>query len=242
MRGSAGSAFGAVPEDEQRPRMRWPAARHNRLILSGIDGFTMGVSTPAPSYREGGRPVTDHVHARHRGGKERSTAILDVSGLRWASEQNVVAARLGRCPGVLEVEVNPVAQTATVLFDPARTSLAELRAKVIECGYHCAGQSVPAHICDPMDEPDPPPADHEERATDLPVRHDGADRRPRPPSTTPRRRGRPARHDGPRRSRGTAFPARHDGPRWACRDVDGRDGRPTCATGSWWRCCSRSRS
>ncbi|MEV6859459.1 heavy metal translocating P-type ATPase [Streptosporangium subroseum] len=104
--------------------------------------------------------MTDHVHARHRGDKERSTAILDVSGLLWASEQNVVAARLGRCPGVLEVEVNPVAQTATVLFDPARTSLAELRARVIECGYHCAGQSVPAHICDPMDEPDPSPACH----------------------------------------------------------------------------------
>ncbi|WP_371784498.1 heavy metal translocating P-type ATPase [Streptosporangium subroseum] len=104
--------------------------------------------------------MTDHVHARHRDGKERSTAILDVSGLLWASEQNVVAARLGRCPGVLEVEVNPVAQTATVLFDPALTSLAELRARVIECGYHCAGQSVPAHICDPMDEPDPPPAGH----------------------------------------------------------------------------------
>src|SRR5688572_14962349 len=113
MRGSAGSVFGVVSEDEQRPRMRIrrTTARHNKLILSGIDGFTMGVSTPAPSYREGGRPVTDHVHAPHRDGKERSTAILDVSGLRWASEQNVVAARLDRCPGVLEVEVNPVAQT-----------------------------------------------------------------------------------------------------------------------------------
>jgi Cu2+-exporting ATPase len=57
---------------------------------------------------------------------------------------------------VLEVEVNPVAQTATVVFDPARISLAELRTWVTECGYHCAGQSVPSHICDPMAEPDPP--------------------------------------------------------------------------------------
>ncbi|MFF5209559.1 heavy metal translocating P-type ATPase [Streptosporangium sp. NPDC000396] len=104
----------------------------------------------------------DHIHARHSGGKERSIAILDVSGLQWASEQNVVEARLGRRPGVLEVEVNPVAQTATVVFDPARTSLVELRAWVIECGYHCAGQSVPSHICDPMDEPDPPVASHGE--------------------------------------------------------------------------------
>ncbi|MDR0346356.1 MAG: heavy metal translocating P-type ATPase, partial [Nocardiopsaceae bacterium] len=88
----------------------------------------------------------------------RSTAVLDVRGMRRASEQNVVAAVLGRRPGVVEVDVNPVAQTATVVFDPGRTSLAELRRWVTECGYHCAGQSVPAHVCDPMTEPDPPPA------------------------------------------------------------------------------------
>jgi P-type Cu2+ transporter len=87
-------------------------------------------------------------------GKERSTAVLDVRGLQCDSEQNIVAA----VPSarVLEVAVNPVAQRATVVFDPARTSLAELRRCVIECGYHCAGQSVPAHACDPMAEPDPP--------------------------------------------------------------------------------------
>jgi len=72
--------------------------------------------------------------------QERSTAVLDVRGLYWASEQNVVAAVLGRRLGVLEVEANPVAQTATVVFDPGCTSLAELRGWVTECGYHCAGQ------------------------------------------------------------------------------------------------------
>ncbi|WP_328690319.1 heavy metal translocating P-type ATPase [Streptomyces phaeochromogenes] len=90
--------------------------------------------------------------------KERSTAVLELGGLRWASQQNVAAAVLGRRPGVLEVEVNPVSETATVVFDPNRTSLAELRGWVEECGYHCAGQSVPAHLCDPMAEPDPPAA------------------------------------------------------------------------------------
>ena len=47
---------------------------------------------------------------------------------------------LGARPGVLEVEANAVAQTATVTFDPRRTSVAELRDWVIECGYHCAGR------------------------------------------------------------------------------------------------------
>ena len=56
-------------------------------------------------------------------------------------------------PGVLEVEANPVAQTATVTYDPSRTSVAELAGWVRDCGYHCAGQSVPDHICDPLAEP-----------------------------------------------------------------------------------------
>lgn len=84
-----------------------------------------------------------------------NTVVLDVSGLHWASEQNVVNAKLGRQPGVHHVEVNPTAQTATVGFDPAVTSVADLRQWVIDCGYHCAGQSVPHHICDPAAEPGP---------------------------------------------------------------------------------------
>jgi Cu2+-exporting ATPase len=48
------------------------------------------------------------------------------------------------------VEANPVGQVATVSYDPNRTNLGELRAWVRECGFHCAGQSVPHHVCDPM--------------------------------------------------------------------------------------------
>jgi len=73
-----------------------------------------------------------------------------------ATESSVVERVLARRPGVLRVEANPVAQTATVTFDTAKTSVAELRRWVEECGFHCAGQSVPEHICDPLMEPDPP--------------------------------------------------------------------------------------
>ncbi|NBM20718.1 cation-translocating P-type ATPase [Streptomyces sp. GC420] len=105
-------------------------------------------------------PDTDGRHPRGTAGpvEDRSTAVLDVRGLSWASQQSTVAAVLGRRPGVLEAEVNPVAQSATVVFDPRRTSLAELRRWVEECGYHCAGQVVPSHLCDPMAEPGPPAA------------------------------------------------------------------------------------
>ncbi|HZJ49428.1 MAG TPA: heavy metal-associated domain-containing protein, partial [Actinomycetota bacterium] len=81
---------------------------------------------------------------------ETKTVVLDTRGLNWATEKNLVEAVLGRRPGVVEVEANPVAQSANVVYDPGRTSIAELRDWVEECGLHCAGQSVPNHICDPM--------------------------------------------------------------------------------------------
>jgi Cu2+-exporting ATPase len=82
-----------------------------------------------------------------------ATTVLEVSGVHWASSKNVAESILSRRPGVLAVEVNPVAQTATVTYDPATTSLRELASWVEDCGYHCAGQSVPQHLCDPWADP-----------------------------------------------------------------------------------------
>jgi copper chaperone CopZ len=81
------------------------------------------------------------------------TAVLEVSGVQWASEKAVAESVLGRRPGVVSVEANPVAQTATVTYEPARTSVKELSAWLRDCGYHCVGQSVPHHVCDPELEP-----------------------------------------------------------------------------------------
>ena len=83
------------------------------------------------------------------------TAVLEVSGVQWASQKATVEAVLGRRPGVRSVVANPVAQTATVSYDPAETSVAELAGWVRDCGYHCAGRSVPSHVCDPLIEPTP---------------------------------------------------------------------------------------
>jgi len=91
---------------------------------------------------------------------KRVTAVLDVHPMLRASEKVRVEVVLGRHRGVERVEANPVAQTASVVYDPSRTSLEELRRLVEECGYHCAGQSVPEHLCDPEMEPDPPHAGH----------------------------------------------------------------------------------
>jgi Cu2+-exporting ATPase len=92
-----------------------------------------------------------------------ATVVLDVRGLVFASERARLEAVLGRRPGVVSVDANPVAQTATVRFDRDRTSVGELTRWVTDCGYHCAGLSVPGHVCDPMAEDargEPPGHDH----------------------------------------------------------------------------------
>ncbi len=83
------------------------------------------------------------------------TAVLEMAGVQWASSKAVAESVLGRVPGVVAVAANPVAQTANVTYDPAVTSVADLAGWVRDCGYHCAGQSVPDHVCDPMAEPGP---------------------------------------------------------------------------------------
>ncbi|WP_206447737.1 heavy metal translocating P-type ATPase [Agrococcus sp. KRD186] len=80
------------------------------------------------------------------------TAVMEVAGVHWASSKSIAEASLSRRPGVVSVEANPVSQSANVTFDPKVTSIADLTEWIRDCGYHCSGQSVPDHICDPMED------------------------------------------------------------------------------------------
>ncbi len=75
------------------------------------------------------------------------TVTLAVGGMQFASEKGKVESYLERQPGVMSVEVNPVSQTATVTYDPAVISADDLRERIVECGYHCEGESLPEHVC-----------------------------------------------------------------------------------------------
>jgi P-type Cu2+ transporter len=104
----------------------------------------------------------------------RSTVVLHVGEQYRGSEKLVVEKALGSRPGVIEVEANPAAQTATVTYDPQLTSVEELRRWVEESGFECAGCNVPGCICDPRQEPSvPQPAfDHAAMArADEPAGH-----------------------------------------------------------------------
>ena len=124
---------------------------------------------------------TKVVHDHHATATSAVTAVLHVGNLHWGSEKAVAESLVGRLPGVLQVEANPVAQTATVSYDPAVTSVAALQKWIEDCGYHCAGKSVPGHVCMPMQEPGQPAklelgaaqqSEHADHAAIHPAGHD----------------------------------------------------------------------
>ena len=99
------------------------------------------------------------------------SVVLHVGGLHWATTAHGVEQTLLTRPGVLAVDANAISQTATVTFDPTRTDVAELQGWVRECGYHCAGESQPTHVCVPRIEPPGHPGGH--AAPDAHARHGG---------------------------------------------------------------------
>ena len=101
------------------------------------------------------------------------TTVLHVGGLHWATSERAIEHALLRRPGVHAVDANAANQTASVKFDPDVTSVSELAGWVRDCGYHCAGRSVPGHICEPMGER---PAPTERGAQEDQVVHEPATR------------------------------------------------------------------
>lgn len=105
--------------------------------------------------------MSHNGHSRQRDSDGVQTTVLHIGGLHYASEKAVVERTLGGRPGVVSVEANPVAQTANVVYDTGTTSVDELKLWVEECGFHCAGRSVPGHVCDPMEHAGPGPRPHD---------------------------------------------------------------------------------
>jgi Cu2+-exporting ATPase len=81
------------------------------------------------------------------------TAIIEIGDLVSTLSARGVEKKLAKLPGVHKVEVNYVAGSATVIYDEAVTDLKAIKAQVHECGYHCAGERLPKHVCVPEDPP-----------------------------------------------------------------------------------------
>jgi Cu2+-exporting ATPase len=82
------------------------------------------------------------------------TTILEVGGMLSVLDFLGVEKRLRRMPGVHSASVNIATNTAVVEYDETVTDVGTLRAKILECGFHCRGEALPRHICGTRDAQD----------------------------------------------------------------------------------------
>ncbi len=79
------------------------------------------------------------------------TVTIEVGNLLSALSALGVEKQLMMLPGVHKAEANYVAGSATVVYDEAVTDIKTIKARVRECGYHCASERLPKHVCVPED-------------------------------------------------------------------------------------------
>ncbi|MBU2043470.1 MAG: heavy metal translocating P-type ATPase [Alphaproteobacteria bacterium] len=80
------------------------------------------------------------------------TTTIDVSGFRTPLDPLVIEKHLRGLKGVLDAAASFGSATATVRYDEARLSQAELEQAVRDCGFHCRGEVVPRHVCVPHED------------------------------------------------------------------------------------------
>lgn len=131
------------------------------------------------------RHVADPSESSLLGREKKMTQkiTLEVRGLIAMLDFLGVEKRLKAVPGVVDVTMNPGADTATVTYDETRTDGVTITKVIEACGFHCAGEIVPRHTCAPdaaalpPDHPRAPSAAHLEHHPPAPA---PTDRRPAP--------------------------------------------------------------
>ncbi len=73
-------------------------------------------------------------------------SVIQVNGLLTALCARNVEKALTKMPGVHHAAANYLNNTATVHYDETQVSLAQLQSAVADCGYVCAGESLPDHM------------------------------------------------------------------------------------------------
>ncbi len=77
------------------------------------------------------------------------TRNLSISGLFTALDSLAVERRIAAMNGVHHAGINPAATSASITFDPAEVTEADLVRAIRDCGLHCSGEAVPQHVCRP---------------------------------------------------------------------------------------------
>ncbi|MFP5446016.1 MAG: heavy-metal-associated domain-containing protein, partial [Betaproteobacteria bacterium] len=75
------------------------------------------------------------------------TSTVEVAEMVSSLSAAGVGRQLEALPGVHHADVNYVAGSATLHYDESKVTLAAIQQSVKDCGYHCRGEMVPAHVC-----------------------------------------------------------------------------------------------
>ena len=72
---------------------------------------------------------------------------LEVRGLFEELDHLAVERHVSALDGVFRAEANPASESVTVQYDETVLGDAALRKAIDACGFHCAGERVPNHVC-----------------------------------------------------------------------------------------------
>ena len=73
--------------------------------------------------------------------------LIDVAGLRPGAPALALVHALTSQPGVLHAVVHADSRQVTVLYDPARMTIDDVRGVIERCGVHCVSHVVIADPC-----------------------------------------------------------------------------------------------
>jgi Cu2+-exporting ATPase len=74
---------------------------------------------------------------------------VQIDGMMSIFHDAGVEKQIKRRDGVVRVDANFLSGTATIVYDETRIAPDDIKRFIAECGYHCRGEVVPAHVCEP---------------------------------------------------------------------------------------------
>jgi len=74
---------------------------------------------------------------------------VQIDGMMSIFDDTGIEKQIKRRDGVLSVNANFLSGSATIAYDETRVAPDDIKTFIADCGYHCRGEVVPAHVCEP---------------------------------------------------------------------------------------------
>src|ERR1035437_9122391 len=74
---------------------------------------------------------------------------VQIDGMMSIFDGAGVEKQIKRRDGVISVDANFLSGTATIVYDETDVAPDDIKRCIADCGYHCRGEVMPAHVCEP---------------------------------------------------------------------------------------------